>query len=123
MDSISRYIRRLNRALDCPKALRRPFLNRTRKMAEDCLLNGSDDAAQDVAYYLGDPQELAQGFLKTLDQEVLKRYRRQKKFLLWGCIAVLAIMLVGVAIWGMRPMTLEVTETVTIYPIVTEETT
>lgn len=105
--------------MDCPKSLRRPFLDKTRRMAEDFLQNNPDASSEEVADYLGEPNELAQGFLETLDQEVLNRYRRRKKFLLFGCIAVLAAILVGVTIWGVSiwtdPITVEATDTITIY--------
>lgn len=105
--------------MDCPKSLRRPFLDKTRRMAEEFLQNHPEASSEEVADYLGEPQELAQGFLETLDQETLTRYRKRKKFFLFGCIAVLVVMLVGVIIWGNmirhEPVTVEVIDVITIH--------
>lgn len=105
--------------MDCPKSLRRPFLDKTRRMAEEFLQNHPEASSEEVADYLGEPQELAQGFLETLDQEVLQRYRKRKKFFLYGCIAVLVIVVICISIWGIklmqRPISVEVIDVITIH--------
>lgn len=115
---LSGYFKRLDRLLDCPKALRRPFLEQTRRMAEDYVQGNPDATPQDIAGFLGDPQELAQGFLETLDPEVIARHRKRKKLLRWGCVAILAAVLVIVTMWAIhlwnRPTAVETTETVVI---------
>ena len=116
--NVSGYFRRLERHLDCPRPLRGSFLNQTRRMAEDFVQGKPDATQQELVDYLGEPQELAQGFLGTLDPDVLERYRRRKKLVLRGCIAVLVAALIGVSIWCAvlwhTPGELEVTETTTI---------
>ena len=118
-EAMTSYFHRLNGFLDCPRALRRPFLRRTRQMAEDFVQEKPNAGVEDVADYLGDPRELAQGFLETLDPEMLERYHRQKKLLLRGCIALLAVALVAVSVFGIffkkTPVNLEMTETIVIY--------
>ena len=74
---------------------------------------------------LGDPEELAQGFLETLDPEMLERYHRRKKLLLHGCVVALVVALVVMTAWGIHlwkepTSTLEVTERITIYSELTE---
>lgn len=71
--NMSDYFQQLERHLDCPKPFRSSFLNQTRRMAE--------------------------GFLETLEPDVLERYRKRKKLALRGCIAVLVAVLIGVSIW------------------------
>ena len=116
---MSGYFHSLESFLDCPKTTRRPFLDRTRRMIQDFIQSKPDATSQEVANFLGDPRELAQGFLETLDPEMLERYHRQKKLLLRGCIALLAVALVAVSVFGIffkkTPVNLEMTETIVIY--------
>ena len=114
---MSGYLHSLERFLDCPKTTRRPFLDRTRRMIQDFVQDRPDATSQEVANFLGDPRELAQGFLETLDPDLLERYYRRKKLLLRGCIALLAVALVAVSVWSFFtkiPVKLEVIETTTI---------
>lgn len=116
---MSGYLHSLESFLDCPKTTRRPFLDRTRRMIQDFIQSKPDATSQEVANFLGDPRELAQGFLETLDPEMLERYHRGKKLLLRGCIALLAVALVAVSVFGIffkkTPVNLEMTETIVIY--------
>lgn len=117
--NMSGYFQQLERHLDCPKPLRSSFLNQTRRMAEDFVQGKPDATQRELVDYLGEPQELAQGFLETLDLDVLERYRKRKKLALCGCIAVLVAALIGVSIWCAvlwhTPSELEVTDTLIIY--------
>lgn len=115
--SMGRYFRTLERLLDCPNSLRKSFLSQTRRMAEDFVQGMPDATVQEVSDYLGDPRELAQGFLETLDQDMLERYHRRKKFLLRGCIVVLAVALAAAIVWGLRlwnTQSIEIIETTTV---------
>lgn len=119
MQEVENYLRELNRHLDCPKRIRKPFLDKTRQMAEDFVQGKPDATAQDIIDYLGEPQELAQGFLETLEPEMLKRYRNRKKFLLRGCVAALIMLLIVVSAWCIHlwhvPSEIEAVETTVIY--------
>lgn len=119
MEAVSSYVQTLERQMDCPKGIRRPFLKRTRQAAEQFLQDRPEATRQELADYLGEPQELAQGFLETLDPDVLERYRKRKKFLLRGCIVALVGILAIVVSWGihlkLEPKTVEVTEVIKIY--------
>ena len=117
---MSGYLHSLESFLDCPKTTRRPFLDRIRRMIQDFIQSKPDATSQEVANFLGDPRELAQGFLETLDPEMLERYHRRKKLLLRGCVVALVVALVVVTAWGIRlwkepTSTLEVTERIVIY--------
>lgn len=121
--AMSGYFRRLERALDCPRGVRRPFLERTRQIAEDFLQERPEATVQEAAGYLGEPGELAQGFLETLDPEVLAKYRRRKKLFRWGLAALAAalaaavIIYLGIWVYDLRvqPFHVEVTQTIVIY--------
>ena len=119
MEFISDYFRKLEWHLDCPKVLRRPFLEQTRQMAKDFIQGKPDATPQELTDYLGEPQELAHGFLETLDPDVLIRYRKRKKLFFYGCIAVVIITLVISGAWVAHiralPQKVEITETLVIY--------
>lgn len=115
--NISGYFQQLERLLDCPRSLRSSFVRQTQRMAEDFVQGRPDATQQELVDYLGEPQELAQGFLETLDPGVLERYRKRKKFLLRGCVAVLAVALAASIVWGFRlwnTQNIEIIETTTI---------
>lgn len=116
--NISGYFQQLERLLDCPGSLRSSFVRQTRRMAEDFVQGRPDATQQELVNYLGEPQELAQGFLETLDPDVLERYHRRKKLFRWGCVAVLVAALAAATAWGIylwrMPMQVEVTEIITI---------
>lgn len=124
--AVSDYMRELERHLDCPRGIRRPFLNRTQNMAEDFVQNRPETDVKEVKGYLGDPQELAQGFLETLDPVILKRYRKKKRLVWWALITLLAAAVIYLGTWvyelWSRPITMEVTETIIIYRDVEEKT-
>ena len=46
--AMSGYFRRLERALDCPRGVRRPFLERTRQIAEDFLQERPEATVQEA---------------------------------------------------------------------------
>lgn len=119
MEAVSSYIQILERQIDCPKGIRGPFLKRTRRAAEQFLQDKPEATRQELADYLGEPQELAQGFLETLDPDVLERYHRRKKFLRRSCVAILAVTLVVVSalfVWHLSlPMDAEITYTTIVH--------
>ncbi len=119
METMTGYFRTLEQSLDCPKAVYRPFLVRTRQMAEDFFQSRPGATPEEAADYLGDPRELANGFLETLDPDVVERHRSRKKALLRSCVAVLAVALIGIAAWAIHmhnlPTHVEVTRVITMY--------
>ena len=119
MKFISDYLHTLEWHLDCPKALRRSFLEQTRHMAEDFIQGKPDATTRELTDYLGEPQELAHGFLETLDPNVLMHYRKRKKILYRGCVAALIIALIIAGAWVAHiralPQKVEITETLVIY--------
>ena len=116
---MSGYFNSLERFLDCPKNTRRPFLDQTRQMAEDFVQGNPNATSREVTDFLGDPEELAQGFLETLDPDVLTRHHRKKMLFRWGCVAVLVVALAVTTVWGIhlwnRPMNAEMTGVITDY--------
>jgi len=115
---MSSYFHRLERLLDCPKAACQPFLDQTRRMATDFIQGNPNATTNEVAEFLGDPQELAQGFLETRDPDILERYRKWKSRFRWCCAAALVIALVFVSIYAIyfkkTPVQMEITDTLII---------
>ena len=116
---MSGYFQQLEQRLDCPNGTRKRFLTKTRRAAEEFLREKPGATRQELIDLLGDPEELAQGFLETLEPEVLERYRKRKKFLLRGCVAALVVMLIAMTCWAVKlrnePNLVEVSQVITIY--------
>lgn len=122
---MSSYFHRLERLLDCPKTACQPFLDQTRRMATDFIQGNPNATTNEVAEFLGDPQELAQGFLETLDPKIVEHHRKRKKYLGWTGVAILAILLVCISAWCIylwkQPSMVDSTDVITIYSEFTEE--
>lgn len=116
---MSSYFQQLEQRLDCPNGTRKRFLTKTRQAAEEFLRQKPDATRQELIDLLGDPEELAQGFLETLEPEVLERYRKRKKFLLRGCVAALITVSVTISVFAVTfkktPVQVEINDTLTIY--------
>lgn len=88
-------------------------------MAEDFVQGNPNATSREVTDFLGDPEELAQGFLETLDPDVLTLHHRKKMLFRWGCVAVLVVALAVTTVWGIhlwnRPMNVEMTGVITVY--------
>ena len=116
---MSGYFQQLEQRLDCPNGTRKRFLTKTRQAAEEFLRQKPDATRQELIDLLGDPEELAQGFLETLEPEELERYRKRKKFLLRGCVAALVVVLVAMTCWAVNlrnePNLVEITGGITIH--------
>ncbi len=116
---MSGYFQQLEQRLDCPNGTRKRFLTKTRRAAEEFLREKPDATRQELIDLLGDPEELAQGFLETLEPEELERYRKRKKFLLRGCVAALITVSVTISVFAVTfkktPVQVEINDTLTIY--------
>ncbi len=99
MNELAVYEKNLTQALNCPKTMRRRLLDRTRGMVQDFLAGKPDAGWDEVADFLGDPQELAQTMLETADQEMLERYRKRKLWLKRGLVAAVIAALLGSSIY------------------------
>ena len=121
---MSGYFQSLKRLLDCPKHFRRHFLTHTRRMAEDFMQGKPDATPQELEAYLGAPQELAQGFLETLDPKILERYHKWKKLILNSCLIALVVSIICIGSWCIHLWSvsdnIEATETIVIYSEFTE---
>lgn len=118
--SLSEYLRRLNARLVCPNAYRKRFLSEAQRMADDYRQGNLDASDEEVIEFLGDPQELAATFLDSIDPDQLRRYNIHQTWFKRG-IAIAAVMAIFIlSAWCFylkhQPQTIEVVETLVIYP-------
>ena len=113
------YFRRVEDRLKCPKKRRHSLLNRIHRAAEEFAAENPEATADETAEYLGDPAEVAQELMETLDPEELECYQRQKKIGTWLVIGLLIVALVAAGIWIVRlehdTSPVEVIDTLVIY--------
>lgn len=93
-------------------------------MAEDFIVGRPDTTQEDLISYLGEPEELARGFLETLDPEIMAQHKKRRSLLLYGGIATLTVALVCVIAgfiyyYSITPV-IEMTDTLIIYSPNTE---
>lgn len=121
MEDYRQYNRELAKYLNCPGSLRRKLLHQTQQMADDFLAGKPDACFQEVAAFLGEPQELADVLLAEVDQEMLQRYQRRRRCCKWVLIGCAAAVFLCVCILLAYSSTIQhdavvtATETIIIY--------
>lgn len=88
MRELKPYLRQVARALYCPRGQRAQFLGDLERMAADFLSGKSDATAQEVREFLGDPRELAQSYLDTLEPETVEGYRKKRRVIQYCLIGL-----------------------------------
>lgn len=86
MTGTKAYLSAVDRALDCPRSLRRELLDGLHTN----LLDSDDDYGTLCAIY-GAPDAAAQELLECVDPEVLRKTKKKKRILFGSVIAALAI--------------------------------
>lgn len=119
MNGLKGYLRQLNRALACPRGQRQQFLSETKRMAEDFLQGNPGATMEEVQSFLGDPQELAQTYLESIDPNVLSRYRIWRGRVKLSVIALFVAAFLGILMFSIylyrQPITLTTETTLTIF--------
>lgn len=121
------YFRALKKQLVCPKPRQAQFLAKTESMIADFRQGNLNATEGDVIEFLGDPKDLAATFLETVEPETLHRYHVCRTWLRRGLVFCVALVICALsalcihlkATQRVFPI-LTVTETLTIYPEVTE---
>lgn len=117
------YFQRVKTRLRCPEKRRGTLLERVHRAAEEFAAENPEATPEEMEQYLGDPAEVAQELMETLDPAELERYQRRKKLGALLCIGVLTVALVFAGAWIVRllrqPFQIEATETLVIYEEVT----
>jgi len=119
LSGLKGYLRQLDGHLTCPAPHRRRFRNETIRMVEDYRHGHQQATAEDVCAFLGDPAEVAQTYLDTLEPEVVSGYRKRRRLLkrLGVGLLVVAVIVLGglVYYFETRDMEVTVTNTIIIY--------
>lgn len=89
------------------------------RAAEEYAQENPDATPEEVEMYLGDPAEVAQVLMESIDPAEIERYQKRKKLgvmLVIGALAVaLGVMTVRFVHLRSQPRTVEVTETLVIH--------
>lgn len=115
------YFRRVEKRLKCPRSQRRALLDKVRCAAREFAEENPEATLEETAEYLGNPHEVAQGLLETLDPEELGHYQksRQTWLMVWVSLLVVAVVAMGMRFAYLKihpkPVVVEVIERVIIY--------
>ena len=120
--SLNGYFRKLTALLVCPNDRRKEFVAEAHRMADDYRQGNPDATEEEVIEFLGDPRELAQTYLETIDPAELDRYHTQRTWIRRGFALLIAIVICLLTVWCVYSKTrliepeITVTETLYIYP-------
>ncbi len=89
------------------------------RAAEEYAQENPDATPEEVEMYLGDPAEVAQALMESIDPAEIERYQKRKKL---GVLLAVGVLVVALGVMGMRIVYLtrvsapiEVVETIVIH--------
>lgn len=89
------------------------------RAAEEYAQENPDATPEEVEMYLGDPAEVAQALMESIDPAEIERYQKRKKL---GVLLVIGVLAIALGVMTTRfvylrsqPRTVEVTETLVIH--------
>ena len=93
------YYKRIDKALNCPRVLRKGFILDIQRMIED-FRNGHPGASfEEVRDFIGVPAELAATFIESLQSEIVERHIKRKRYIKRAAIAAFSVILVGLIVF------------------------
>ena len=92
---LEQYCQQLNALLPCPPEDAKRCIADVRQSAKRLREEQPEITADEIRDFLGEPQDVAQMFLDTLDPVRVERYRRRKKRFIRLLIGVLTVALCG----------------------------
>ncbi len=92
---LEQYCQQLNALLPCPPEDAKRCIADVRQSAKRLREEQPEITADEIRDFLGEPQDVAQMFLDTLDPVRVERYRRRKKRFIRLMIGVLTVALCG----------------------------
>lgn len=99
--TIRKYVKDVEKDLECSKALssvfKKRFLEEIYDFAEQDNPNGEAITYEALARHFGNPKEVADSFLSRSDYEELLK-KAKKKALFWKCAAFIGIVLLIIAV-------------------------
>lgn len=113
------YFQRVRNRLSCSKKYQNEQMQKIFRAAEEYAQENPNATLEEVEEYLGNPEEVAQELMESIDPEVLERDRKRKRL---GVMVVIGILLVALGIMTARfiylrsqPAHVEVIETLVIH--------
>ena len=113
------YFQRVRNRLSCSKKYQDEQMQKIFRAAEEYAQENPNATLEEVEEYLGNPEEVAQELMESMDPEVLARDRKLKKI---GVLLVIGTLVVALGVMSARfvylrsqPRTVEVTETLVIH--------
>lgn len=99
-----RYLRRLRRALVCPKEDRKRLLEEVGAMLENFAKENPGAFYKDYVSSFGSPEAFAAEILSDLDPENVAEARKKRKYIRWGLLvaviaAVIAVLIAISVFW------------------------
>ena len=98
MITSNQYMGQVRRALTCPQTRHEKFMQDLKPLLENFSVENPDASLSDFEEAFGAPEELAQEYMSTLDQEEVRTYERHRKQRRWVSWAIVAVIIVGMAI-------------------------
>ena len=92
---LEQYCQQLNALLPCPPEDAKRCIADVRQSAKRLREEQPEITADEIRDFLGEPQDVAQMFLDTLDPVRVERYRKRKKWFIRLLIGVLTVALCG----------------------------
>lgn len=116
---LSPYFQRVRGRLSCSKKYQNEQMQKIFRAAEEYAQENPNATLEEVEEHLGNPEEVAQELMESIDPEVLERDRKRKRLGVLVAIGILAAALIAVSIgaayYARITAPFEIIETLTIY--------
>lgn len=102
-DEFLRYLRQVEKRLNCPKDMRERFLADAKRMTDNFLAENPEATLDEFKSAIGEPEELAAMFLESVDSGVVEEYGKRKRWtkrILAALLAVVFITVTAFSIWA-----------------------
>lgn len=113
------YFQHIRGRLSCSRRYQDEQMQKIFRAAEEYAQENPDATPEEVEMYLGDPAEVAQALMESIDPAEIERYQKRKKLgvmLVIGALAVaLGVMTVRFVHLRSQPAHVEVIETLVIH--------
>ena len=113
------YFQHVRGRLSCYRRYQDEQMQKIFRAAEEYAQENPDATPEEVEMYLGDPAEVAQALMESIDPAEIERYQKRKKLGVMLTIGILAVTLVvmgtGIVYLSRVSAPIEVVETIVIH--------
>ena len=113
------YFQHVRGRLSCSRRYQDEQMQKIFRAAEEYAQENPDATPEEVEMYLGDPAEVAQALMESIDPAEIERYQKRKKLGVMLTIGILAVTLVvmgtGIVYLSRVSAPIEVVETIVIH--------